>query len=558
MNTMKYLKILFITILTFGIMSSCEDLTELNNNPNAIDAEDGNVNLLMPSVLGPAARNYLSLGIENMAGAVQFIHQTGWGGGTNYFDWDNRGWEGYYDILRTNELLIENASEQGFSFHEGVGLTMRAFLFGQIADYWGDAPYSYALKAYTGEMDNLYPVYDSQEAIYKGVIDDLKAAAAIFATGNNAGVSSSADLYYGGNVEKWGKFTNSLLIRYYVRISEKSPESKAAVEAIVAGGKFIASSADDATMDYTGGPSDQWPFIYTDETSSTRNVACATIINQMNNTNDPRTGIYFAPVTIKWVPDNSISGATAPTKMLVDGVETDIYPNWIDYQDKPNTFTKLYNPDDTSFVDTEYVGVPAGMRSTDIHAYNGCYNGAQGRFNHHVSTLNPMFMNGRPRAGDILQARIVSAAEMHFTLAELALKGWSVGDAETHYRAGIQNSLQTWGVAGEFNSFYSNVEFDGTVEQVLTQKWVASFCNGTEAWCDYRRTGYPEFSLIVAEARAPVPAVRFGYGSDELNNNTDNVNTAIDRLETTQYSGTIGKNSVYSKPWVIQGTGKPW
>src|SRR5690554_6255563 len=200
MKTMKYLRILFITILTFGIMSSCEDLTELNNNPNAIDAEDGNVNLLMPSVLGPAARNYLQLGIENMAGAVQFIHQSGWGGGTNAFDWDNRGWEGYYDILRTNELLIENASKQGFPFHEGVGLTMRAFLFGQIADYWGDAPYSDALKAYSGEMNNLYPAYDSQETIYMGVIEDLKAAAALFATGDNTGISSSADLYYGGNV----------------------------------------------------------------------------------------------------------------------------------------------------------------------------------------------------------------------------------------------------------------------------------------------------------------------------------------------------------------------
>lgn len=558
MNTMKYLKILFITILTFGIMSSCEDLTELNNNPNAIDAEDGNVNLLMPSVLGPAARNYLSMGIENMAGAVQFIQQSGWGGATNYFEWDNRGWEGYYDILRTNELLIENASEQGFTFHEAVGLTMRAFLFGQIADYWGDAPFSYALKAYTGEMDNLYPVYDSQEVIYDGVIEDLKAAAALFATGNNNGVNSSADLYYGGSAEKWERFANSLLIRYYVRISDKKPEAKAAVEALVSAGKFIASAADDATMDYTGGPSDQWPFIYTDETSSTRNMACETIINEMNTTNDPRIGIYFAPVTIQWVPDNSISGATAPTRMLVDGVETDIYPDWIDYQGESGTFTKLYNPNDTSFVDTEFVGVPPGLRSTDIHSYNGCYNGAQGRFNHHVSTLNPMFMDGNPKAGDLLQARLVSAAEMHFTLAEMAIKGWNVGNAETHYRAGIQNSLQTWGVADQFDTFYANVAFDGTEEQVLTQKWVASFCNGTEAWCDYRRTGYPQFTLSTEVARAPVPALRFGYGSDELNNNTDNVNVAIERLETTQYSGNIGKNSVYSKPWIIQGTGKPW
>ena len=309
-------------VFTLGIMSSCEDLTELNKNPNAIAADDGNVNLLMPSVLGPAGRNYLSLGFGNMAGGMQFIQQSGWGEGTNAFAWDSEGWEGYYDILRTNELLIKNANEQGLVFHEGVGLTIRAFIFGQIADLWGDAPYTSALKAFTGEMDNLYPPYDSQDIIYNGVITDLKAASALFATGNTTGINSNSDLYFKGNVAKWEKFVNSLLIRYYVRISEKSTESKAAVEAIVAGGKFISSSADDATMDYTGGPSDQWPLIYTDETSSTRVMASETIINQMNQTNDPRKSVWFAPVSVRWVKDNSISGASA--EMLVDGVETTI------------------------------------------------------------------------------------------------------------------------------------------------------------------------------------------------------------------------------------------
>ncbi len=553
---MKFLRNILLTVLAFGIMSSCEDLTELNRNPNAIDAEDGNVNLLLPSVLGPAATSYLSLGLENMAGAMQFIQRTGWSGGTNSFDWDAENWTGYYNILRTNELLINNASEQGFPFHQGIGLTMRAFLFGQIADYWGDAPYSKSLKAYTGEMENMYPSYDSQEDIYKGVIADLKEAAAIFANGNSIGMSANSDLYFRGDIAKWEKFANSLLIRYYVRISEKSGESKAGVEAIVASGKFITSAADDATMDYTGGPSDQWPLIYTDETSSTRNLACETIIDQLNETNDPRRGVWFAPVSVRWVPDNNISGAS--DKMLVDGVESDIYPDWIDYQDKSNIFTRLYNPNDVNYKDDEYVGIPPGLSAAAIYNYNGCPNGAQGRFNHHVSMLNRMFMDGRPRAGDMLQARLVSAAEMHFTLAEMALKGWNVGDAESHYRAGIQNSLQTWGVADQFDAFYANVAFDGTAEQVLTQKWVASFCNATEAWNDYKRTGYPVLTLATDEARAPVPALRFGYGGDELNNNTANVTAAIERLEITQYSGSIGKNSVYSRPWILQGTGKPW
>src|SRR5690554_3440629 len=486
MNTMRYFKIFSIIILALGVMVSCEDLTDLNKNPNAIEPEDGNVNLLMPSVLGPAASNYLNLGLDNMAGAMQLIQASGWGDATNYFDWDMRGWESYYNILRTNELMIENANRDGFPFHEAVGLTMRGWLFGQIADYWGDAPYSDALQAYTGEMNNLYPAYDTQEQIYEGVLADFRAAAALFATGDNTNVNSDADLYYGGDMEKWEKFANSMLIRYLVRISEKKPEVRTEVEAIVASGNFITTSADDATMDYTGGPNDQWPFLYTDETSSTRYMAASTMIEQLDSTNDPRLRVWYAPVTIRWVADPSISGATAPNKMIMDGVETDIWPNWIDYQGSSSTFTKRFNPNEFDYNDNEFVGIPPGMRSSDIHAYNGVFNGAQGRFNHHVSTLHPQFMDGDPEQGDLLQARILSAAEMHFTFAELALKGWNVGGtAEEHYIAGIQNSLQTWGVGDQFDDFYPNVAFNGTLEQIISQKWVASFANATEAWLDY-------------------------------------------------------------------------
>src|SRR5690606_36809508 len=96
----------------------------------------------------------------------------------------------------------------------------------------------------------------------------------------------------------------------------------------------------------------------------------------------------------------------------------------------------------------------------------------------------------------LLQTRTLSAAEMHFTLAELAFKGWNVGGtAEEHYMAGIQNSLQTWGVGDQFASFYPNVAFDGTLEQIITQKWVASYAKATEAWLGNLRTGFPVLTL---------------------------------------------------------------
>ncbi len=557
MKKIKNLKVILVLAMTFLVINACDDkLTDLNKNPNAVNPEDGNANLLMPSVLGPTASSYLNLGFQNMAGAMQHLQVSGWGGGLNYYEWDGQDWTSYYDRLRTNELLIEVSRENGFAFHEGVGLTMRAFLFGQIADYWGDAPYSNALKGDEGGLEFQYPSFDSQESIYMGVIADLEAASDLFATGDDTFIDGNADLYFGGDMEAWERFANSLLIRYWVRISEKkASEAQSAVEAIVSSGKFISSSDQDATMDYTGGANDQWPLIYDDEQSSTRYQSCKTIIDQLTATNDPRLPVWFAPVQVRWVPDTNISGFE--DVMYIDGVESAIWPDWIDYQGSSSTFTRKFNPNDVTFDDSEYVGVEAGIIMSDVQGYNGNPSPGQGRHNVHVSMLTSTFMDGHASPGDLLQARLLSAAEMHFTLAEMALQGWSVGDAETHYEAGIMSSLEVWGVEDQYDAFIAEVPYDGTVEQIITQKWVASFTSATEAWNDYKRTGYPVLTVGDGAAQ-PVPAIRFGYGSDELNNNTTNVNSAIQNLEVTDYSGQLGKDSPYSKQWSLQGTGKPW
>lgn len=557
MKNLFYKSGIVAVALTLVMVSACDDkLTEINKNPNAINPEDGNVNLLMPAILGPTADRYLDLGIGNMAGGMQHTQKSGWAGGHNFYEWGSEDWTGYFDILRTNELMVNNAQEGDFTFHEGVGLTMRAFLFGQIADYWGDAPYSMALQGNTGETEYMFPAYDSQEEVYNGVIADLQAAAALFATGDDTGINASADLYFNGDVEGWERFVNSLLIRYYVRISEKSSASKAAVEAIVASGNYIMTADHDATMDYTGGPNDVWPLFYEDEASSTRIQAAKALIDQMNMTNDPRESVWFAPAQVRWVADNSIDSMDVG-QMRIDGVLSPILPDWKDYQGRDEVFTRHYNPAKVDADDNEFVGIPAGIFQSDNQFYNYNPVGGQGRHNIHASMLTSTFMDGKATAGDMLQSRLVSAAEMHFTLAEMAINGWNVGDAQTHYEAGIMESLKVWGVEDEYGSFIAEVPFDGTVEQVITQKWVASFNSATEAWNDYKRTGYPVLS-VGPGAMAPVPAIRYGFGSDELNNNTDNVDAAISLLEITDYSGSLGKNSPYSRPWLLQGTGMPW
>ena len=559
MKNLINIKKTLLIILGLCVVASCDDkLTEMNINPNGIDPSTANPNLLMPAVLAPAAQTYLDLGFNDMAGTVQHTQKNGWFGGHNHYDWGSRDWSGWYGIQRTNELLYERAIAEENEFFQGVSLTMRSFIFGNVTDLWGDAPYTDALKGDQGGPTFEKPAFDPQETIYLGIIEDLKAAATLFASSDGEGVVASADLYYGGNPEKWQRFANSLLLRYYMRISEKKPDiAKPGIEAVYNSGVYIESPDQDATLDYTGGANDVWPSQYTTHDSFTRWQAAETLIDQMLNTNDPRISVWFEPVAVQWVADPGL--ATDQEDFIrADGTPLAVNTySYLDFQAMKSTkFTRRFDPDVVTYDEDLYVGLPAGMIIPA--SYNGNPDPGQGTRNQHVSQLAPIYSTAGAR-GDILKARIISAAEVSFILAEAAIKGYSVGSAAEHYNNAIQHSLTTWGKGDEFSTFIAEpgVAFDGTVEQVITQKWVASWTAATEAWMDYRRTGFPDLQAGPASTQPVVP-VRFTYGNDELNNNLTNASTAASRLEVTPYSGAVGANSQWSKPWIIRDTGKPW
>lgn len=546
-------------LVGFCVVAACDDkLTDMNVNPNGIDPATANPNLLMPAVLAPAAQDYLELGFGDMAGTVQHTQKNGWFSGHNHYDWSGRNWSGWYGILRTNTLLEQRALELENEFFQGVALTMKSFVFGNIADLWGDAPYTNALQGNAGGREFEYPVFDTQETIYLGIIEDLKKAASLFASFDGEGVNSAADLYFGGNAEKWQRFANSLLLRYYMRISAKRADvAKAGIEAVYSGGMYIKTPDQDATLDYTGGADDVWPSQYTSTDAFTRWQACQTFIDQLLDTNDPRISVWFDPVAVQWVAEPTLPEASED-EILADGTPTGVVTySYLEFQEMRNTkFTRRFNPNEVSYNDDLYVGLPPGLLVPS--SYNGNPDPAQGTQNQHISHLAPIYATGGS-PGSILKARLISAAEVSFILAEAALGGYNVGDAKGHYNDGIRHSLTTWGKADEYDTFIAEpgVDFEGTVEQVITQKWVASWTAATEAWMDFRRTGYPALQAGPASPQ-PVVAVRFPYGSDELDHNTENVNAAAKKLEITPYSGAVGANSAWSKPWIIQDTGKPW
>jgi hypothetical protein len=96
-----------------------------------------------------------------------------------------------------------------------VARILKAYIYWTITDRWGDIPYSEALK---GE-DELTPVYDTQESIYKDLIKELKEASTQF----DNGLAVTGDFVYGGKAASWKTFANSLRMLIALRTSKVYP-----------------------------------------------------------------------------------------------------------------------------------------------------------------------------------------------------------------------------------------------------------------------------------------------------------------------------------------------
>lgn len=556
---MKSINILLVWIfaLIFLVGVSCDDrLDELNINPNGVDPETADLNLLLPTVITTLGQSMTSLGFGDIAGVMQHTQKDGWSGGHNDYQWDNlsHNWAGWYGILRNNDELYRKAVEGDYEFHQGVSLVMRAYTFGMIADLWGAAPYDDALKAEEGSQF-FKPKYNHQKDIYTGILNDLEEANNLLSGSQNSysNIDAVQDVLFSGNVSKWRKFANSLALRYYMRLSAKEPDmAKNGINKIISSPEkypLILDASDDVNVGYSGtSPGDSWPSseaFKSDPSSDYMRVKmCATLVDTLLKYEDPRIGVWANKVGIplELVPGEDVD-------RIVDGVRQVS-------RDKVEKFENDFKDDNIRVnFNQDYVGIPAQIVSAGFYNMNPSI--PQGVYNPHVSQLADMYMES---TGELLQMRLMSAAEVHMILAEAALYGWISSSPETHYEAGVRESFKAWKVGNQFDGYLNRAPFEG-LESIITQKWIASWSAAAEAWFDYRRTGLPDLKTGPSAygKREGLP-LRFYYHADaEIAKNKANSEEAIGWLEATQYKGNDqSDNSAWSKTWLLQGTGKPY
>jgi len=554
-------KISAALLLFVVFMFSCKDLEEMNINPNGVDPANAHPNLLMATLITTSGQGVVDLGFGDIAGVMQHTQKDGWGSGHDSYDWTSQDWSGYYGILRNAEEMLKKSKALDLDFQKGVATIIKAYIFGFIADLWGDAPYSKSLLGEQGGA-NLKPVFDTQKEIYLGILASLDTANTLLSKNQTdyKEINSTQDVLFKGNVAQWRKFANSLALRYYMRISEKEPViAKGGIEKIAGQPDkypLILDATDDANFPYIGNSSgDSWPCntkYDISETNYRRLKMCSTLVEKLQSLSDPRLGVWAAKVKTPIVVDPAKANNF---DQIVDGKRV-IAQNVADAYSTKYTSTPLPVTVVPIDQDPEYVGMPPAWANLP-QAYNLCPDLSQAPYNPHCSHLNEIY---KETAGTHLKARMLSAAEVRFTLAEAALKGWSVGGtAADHYKAGVKASLDAWGLTSSYSVYIAKtgVVFNNSLAQIIEQKWIASWTTAAEAWFDYRRTGLPNLKAGKV-VKKPVLPLRFYYGGNELLYNPDNIATAIDKLETTSYTAPDGKNSAWSKTWLQQGTNKPW
>jgi hypothetical protein len=394
----------------------------------------------------------------------------------------------YANSLKDWQAIVDKGVETGLVNQEATGRTMKAFNFHFVTDIWGDVPYSEALQG-DGETKVTAPAYDPQSAIYADMVAQLGTAVGMFNPG--APGWGTADLMYGGDIAAWARFANSLRLRLGMRmVNSASTQARQAVEAAAAhSAGLITTNSQNAVLRYLDSAPNQSP-LFANARSRNDHAPSRTLVNMLGAFNDPRLPIYAEPVQ----NDSLAMG------------------NYVIYDGKV------------------YRGAQNSVESPSVPPLPT------------ISRIGYYWRGGPSAVADFPSSAttptlLMTAAEVHFLLAEAALRGWNVpGTAQGHYEAGIRAAMAQYdgamGIAiptARVDAYllqngvaWGTAPTGDNLELIIKQKWLALYTNGFEAYAEYRRTGYPTEITVGPDAAFSFVPGRIPYPGLEQSLNRTN------------------------------------
>ena len=424
---------------------------------------------------------------------------------------------GYLDIMRYINILKQQSVDTKYPGLWAIAQILKVEAMHRVTDIYGPIPYSKVGPLTDGATG---VPYDSQKDVYNNFFTDLDAATASLKAFIASGKSlpfdfSKMDLVYGSNAgtefENWLRFANSLRLRLAMRIVKVDPgtaklQGQKALDP--ASGGIITDNTQIVKVSVPNGNFSN-PLVFI--TQNWANICIgASIQTYMSGYNDPRIGKYM---------DKSTDAAS----------------------------------------NGQYKGIRIG---SDVGAFKY----------EKYSTLN--FKDGSPSYTLKTAPVLMTAAEVYFLRSEAALRDWSNagGTAQALYEQGVQTSFAQWGVSAATYladatstpaayvdplNAVNNAAVPSTItikwdesagneqklERIITQKWIANFPEGQEAWSEFRRTGYPKLLPVVKNNSAgsistTVQIRRLPFSQNEYSTNRTEVQKAVSMLSGPDNGGT--------------------
>ena len=488
-----------LAVAALSATTACQtDLTGLNSNPNA--PTDAPASALFTNAVVAAVGRWAGAGqlsgtelfAQHLA-QVQYVEEDRGRLRTETID----GWftNAYVNELEDFDKIAVIGKAAGSANTSGPARVMQTWVFQNMTDFWGDIPYSEALKGDQGGP--LKPKYDKQQDIYTGMFKALTDASASMKAGTTDPGLSAGDPIYKGDMAKWLKLSNSLRARMAMRII-KADAAKAATElsaAFSGPGGVMASNDDNAKLAWPGDGVYDNPWSGNFSTRDDHRVS-KTLLDTLNALQDPRMKIFAQPTK------------NDPTKYI--GLQ-----NGLDNA----TVTPFFNT-------TSRIGAVFYPGSTVYGTYGSA-------------------------AGKATPSYIMTFAEVSFLKAEAAERGiGGQSGAAAHYTAGVRASILQWGGTDAEATAYlarpgvAYVAGATGLQQIALQKWISMFAQGNEAWSEFRRTGHPNTIKMGPKAYPDVLQIprRIPYPSNEQTVNADSRKAAVD--------GSLGGQDTYlSKVW---------
>jgi Starch-binding associating with outer membrane len=464
---------------------SCKKHSDFQTDPNqpstatpALLLTNICINVFKTDPTGPAFASRQLTYYERGNSAVDYS----WTGGS----FDN------FNILRQVMRMDSLASQTGQQNHRGLAKFFRAVLFSQLTEIFGDIPYSNALGGLSG---NFKPVYDKQEDVYKGVLQELEDANTLLNTSNG---TVTGDIIYGGDAGKWKKMVNAFKLRLLIHLSKKETNTnlniKTQFQNIIgnpAKYPLMSGSADNAQLAFNTSATDNYYPTFGSLSVTTAVSVEKGMATILKNRNDPRLFSFAEPF-----------------------------------------------PGGTAGVFADYTGVDAGQTVADQQTASS-----------NASRVNRRFVNDKVNEPLIF----LGYPEQEFLIAEAISRNWITGAGTTaqHYANGVTASLKSYSISDADIAVYlsgPNVAFvpANAIPLIITQKYIALFMHsGWEAFFEQRRTGIPSLSVGPGTSNNQKVPKRWLYPQSEYDSNIANVNAAVQN----QYSGNDNVNAVM---WLLQ------